>query len=192
MMTEFESAHVTEHFKISKVRKILTNLKVKKFRDLNKKWKRTLALMKNRKEEMVEEALNKRMETMENKKSAMEKILKENEEKKLQILEEIKNKNKLTEEVIQTNMHLKAEKIEEERLNHEKKTKERLTRISEHRHTRLQETMENFLDNSHRSLDHFKKNWKRLEESKEKKQEELKAKAFDKYVGWVSLIELRT
>ena len=179
MMTEFESIDANEALK---------RTKVKKFRELNTKWKKTLALMKMRKEEQHEESIHRRVESMALKKSLMDKILKENEEKKQQIVSEMKHKNKESFDLIHDKNQRRAEQIEKERLLNEKKTHERLNRISGHREINMRTFRDNFRSHTEKSLEHFKENWKHLGEENEQRAAELKSKEFEKYAGWVNLI----
>jgi len=179
MMTEFESMDTSEALRRSKV---------KKFRELNNKWKKTLALMKNKKEEIQEEAQNKRIETMANKKSVMDKIIKENEEKKQQILDEMKSKSKESVDYIKNKNKIRAEQIENERIQNEKKTHEKVHRISEYRTVKMNEFKETFTSHTAKSIEQYKHNWSKLQESKEKFHQEMAGKAFEKFAGWVKII----
>lgn len=177
MITEFDSIEANETLRRSKV---------KQFKDLNQKWKRTVSLMKTKKEEIHLEAINKRVEAMAAKKLSNEKILKENEEKKQQTLDELKSKNKQSVDLIHNKNQLRAQQIEQERLQNQKKTSDKLRRISDYRSTKMNEFKENFVRYITKSLDHFKENWREVKEQKEKREEELRSKVFDKFAGWVS------
>ena len=175
-MTEFEAEDISQSLRKSKA---------KKFKELNKKWKKTLDLMKTHKEEQHEEIQQKRISEMKKKKSAMNLILKENEEKKKKQLEETKDRIKDSEEQIHRNIIQNAERIEKERLENERKTMQKLNKISEHRKQKILETKENFLISTSKSLENFKINHQKVETENEQKHDMLKVKAFENFAEWV-------
>jgi len=184
MMTEFEAEELNQ----SRIKTKVSNfyfMKKKKFQNLNDKWKKTVTAMKDAKTEMQKNYIEQQIKTLHNKSSVMTKILKENEEKKRKALEEIKDRQEQSEELMRINVLKRAEEIEKERLKNEKKTIDKLIRISDQRKKIMDGFKDSFSLQSSKSLNIFKHNYSKLEENSEKKHEDLKSKAFDKFALWV-------
>jgi len=184
MMTEFEAEELNQ----SRIKTKVSNfyfMKKKKFQNLNDKWKITVKAMKDAKAEKQDDYIKQQIKTIQNKSSVMSKILKENEEKKRKTLEEIKDRQEQSEELMRINVLKRAEEIEKERLNYEKKIIDKLHRISDQRKKIMDGFKDSFSLQSSKSLNNFKHNYSKLEENFEKKHEDLKSKAFSKFASWV-------
>ena len=141
--------------------------------------------MKEKQREDIQQRIQKRSESLKLKSSHAAKLIKEQKEKLGQNSEDHKLRLKSSFEQIRLN-NIRQIKIENmERKHIEEKVTNRLNKFSNLRLEKLEETKTKFINRSARSEDHFKFQWKKLEEKEIEKKEYLKEKAFDKFANYV-------
>jgi len=161
------------------------NMKIKKFKELNKTWMKNLTMMKEKQKDDAEKRKNKRSESLKMHSSAFARQMRDRREKLSKEKEEQKLKHLSSLEKIKLNNIRKIELEELYRKETEMKVLGKLHKISDLKFGQMEATKTKFMSKSVKSEEHISSQLKLLREQELERNEHLREKAFSKFATYV-------
>ena len=158
---------------------------VRKFKDLNSKWKKNLILMKEKRQDDSQNKLLKRSESLKMRGAIMGKVMKENQQRKIKESEEHLLKIHQAAENSKLRFIRRSESIEEERRKTDLELKLKMDKLCEGKRKNMEDIQNKFFTRSANSISHIKTQWQIINERELEKEKNMEEKAFDKYTQHV-------
>jgi len=155
-----------------------------KMRNLNRRWKKSLEKMQEKRESSLSQERKKVLDKMDKRKGASVKRYKQEKEKKQQFITELQVKSKDAVQALKDKVNLTMKEQENERLYLEEVVKEKLDKFSSKNKENLDGIKKKFEDRIGKSVEKFNENYSVVLMNSDQKMKDLREQPIVKYEDW--------